>query len=828
MRQSLAPRLIFALLAAWAVFLIARAAPHYLPDLGFLRALLLRFVKEKTPQAGVVYALHHHLEMLLKTGLLHLVLAGFGAAVVGWLVPGGAAGLLLPWGVGFGAAGLATLGWGLAGLMYPGTVLVSSVALAAAAWGTRHGEGLRRAVRDLPGAVARSLAGVPWWYPVTGGLALASLVAMAMPPDSSWDAVVYHLRVPSFFVEEHRIFHVPTHHFTAFPLGTEMHYAWLMLLGGLDRMGGGEAARVFHVSCALLGAVCAGRLARGLAGASAGWLAGALVLLCPIAGSIAVRAYNDFSQAALAGIALVLWLERPRGAGVIAGAVVGAALAAKYTAVIPFAVLAAAWFRLVPAPYLAVAAVLAPWGLKNLLLTGNPTAPLLGGLFPPAGPETAFQFSAYAGHVGGMSFSPAGVFDAVRVLFVPTPGETLSELLWVLVPAALLLPGAGRGLGLVGAALTAGWMILTPQLRFYMSVVPALAATASVGWSRIEAAASPRLLAVLGPALGVVMGLNLLRQPVEHIRLFDPLPFVLGRETAWDSAARSLYPAPYYGRIADWANRSLPRNARLLVMIDIKAHYIWRRTFHDFQYAQPGLFLRWLRGAGSVGGLVRKLREEGITHILVVRQRTRDVGNHYAWRGAELAEAAEFLAAHTAPVAKTDLVEILGVESRARPRRSLDEYRWILFTHPENLLIWTRDAEALALLEETERRAPWLRGVKPFLGMALVRGGRIAEGERMLAEGAREAGPDSAMAAFWLGQVFQYRGDRSGALRAWRESVRLDPRNAEVRYNLALLLHGLGQSAEALKQATEACRLDPGKSEYASARASIAAGMGRP
>jgi len=217
-----------------------------------------------------------------------------------------------------------------------------------------------------------------------------------------------------------------------------------------------------------------------------------------------------------------------------------------------------------------------------------------------------------------------------------------------------------------------------------------------------------------------------------------------------------------------------------------------------------------------------------VTHVLVVRQRTRDVGNHYAWRGAELAEAAEFMAAHTVSVAKNDLVEVLAVEPHPRPRRTLDEYRWILFTHPENLLIWTRNAEALALLEETERRAPWLRGVKPFLGMALVRARRIAEGERMLAAGAREGGPDSAMAAFWLGQVLKYRGDGLGALRAWRESVRLDPHNAEFRYNLALLLHGMGRDAEALEHATEACRLNPGKPEFAEVRASIVAGMGRP
>jgi hypothetical protein len=430
-----------------------------------------------------------------------------------------------------------------------------------------------------------------------------------------------------------------------------------------------------------------------------------------------------------------------------------------------------------------------------------------------------------------MSFSPASAAGGIGALLVAAPGETLSELIWILAPAVWLLPGcsaAGRRLGVAVAALTACWLLLTPQLRFYTAVLPALAALAALGWSRIEALGSRRALAVLGPALGVALGLNLVRQPVEHVRLFDPLPFVFGRESAWDNAARALYPAPFYGRIADWANRDLPPHARLLVMVDIKAHFIWRRTFHDFQYAKPGVFLRWLRDAGSVGRLLVKLRQEGVTHVLVVRQRTRDVGNHYAWAGAELAEAGEFLAAHTSPLAKTDMVEVLRVEASAQSRRPLDGYGWMLFTHPENLIMEGRDAEAAALLGTTARLAPWLKGVQAFLGLALARQQKVREAETALALGLREGGSGAANAGFMLGQVRRYTGNRNGAMAAWRETIRLDPRRADAHHALALLLFELGRKGEALAEADTACRLDPAEPSYAQARAGIAAGMRQP
>jgi tetratricopeptide (TPR) repeat protein len=426
-----------------------------------------------------------------------------------------------------------------------------------------------------------------------------------------------------------------------------------------------------------------------------------------------------------------------------------------------------------------------------------------------------------------MSFSPASLGRSAVLLLGGRGDDSLTELLGVLVVPAFLLPGFGAldgRLGLFLAGFTALWMVISPDLRFFSSGFSVYAALAAAGYARAERAFGLRLK----PVLIALLALNLVRMPIVHLRLFDPLPFTFGRETAWDNISRAMYPAPHYGRMVWWANRDLPENARLLVVIDIKAHYLWRRVYHDFQYVQPGLFLRWMRAAGSIPGFMKKLEQEGITHVLVVRQRTRGVGSHYAWRGGELAMAAEFFASHTLPVAKSEWVEVLKVERPPQPRRPLDGYEWILFTYPENELIVEHDAAILPMLEETARRAPWLKGVKGYLGIAYGRANRPAEAAAMLREAVREGGPTAAHSAFVLGQVMRMKGDVKAAELWWRTALRLDPNHADAHYNLAGVLYERGARREALTEAAAAAKLAPDKAEYAKARAEIARSLGAP
>lgn len=822
MRASRPGGIAAGLLAVWVIFLLLTVAPAWLPNVAMLRNLVTS-LQRGTPEAGMVYALHHHLEMIGKTLVLHAVLVGAGAGVAAWLAPTGFAGGLAAWAVGFGAISLFTLGWGLTGLMFPGPVLAGVAGLGLAGWWRSVPRGwaaARWAGRPRPQGFDAVLAG-------TCGAAIGLMLAVGIAPDTSWDAVVYHLRVPSFFIQEHKIFHMPTHHFASFPLAAEMLNACLMLWGGLDRMGGGEAPKLFHLSCAVIAAGCARRLAGRYAGPTSGWVAAAVILLSPFTGTIGVRTYNDFVQAALFGAVLLLWLEAARGGLRLAGTVCGVALSAKYSAVLAVVPLAILWFRLRWVPYALAGAVLVAWSAKNWLLTGNPAAPFLTRMFPAA-TETQTQFAGYAGSMGHMSFSPGLMGQALWGVLEGRAGESLTELVAILLGAAVLLPGAGRvprRLAIFAAVFTALWVEMTPDLRFYTPGLVALAAIAGAAWTGFEAL-SLRWSRIV---MGGLLVLNLTRLPIAHIGLFDPLPFTLGRETAWDHAARSLYPAPFYGRIADWINQELPPRARLLVLIDIKAHYIWRRVYHDFQYVQPGLYLRWLRAGGdTVPGLLKKLRQEGVTHLLIIRQRTRDVGNHYAWEGGELADTAEFLASYTRSVARTDAVEVLRILPAPQPRRPLDDYGWILFTRAENLLIAGEDDEALALLETTVHRAPWLRDAKAFYGMALARHQRLGEAERVLTAAVQEGGAHASTASFVLGQIRRYHHDLPGAERAWRTALRLNAASGEAHYNLGLLLWETKRTREALAELNAAVAADPSNEGWSKARAELAGKLGAP
>jgi tetratricopeptide (TPR) repeat protein len=813
-----------AILSVWTAYVFMKAAPTWLPTTTFIRNLVDSVAKTNSGDAGPLYALVHHSEMLGKVAVLAIAQACAGVIALAWLAPGVGGGWLARWGAGFVFSGLAVLGWGLAGLLFPVTavlvplvtslfVLVPHLVKARNMQPARRKENAGGGERD-PWAVAVA---------VVASLAVLMMAALAVVPDTSWDAVVYHLRLPAFFVQEHRIFHVPTNQFSSFPLGTEMLGAWFMLWGGLERMGGGQAAKLYHLSCAVVAALCA-RRATMLVAREKQWsdsapflgnLAAALVLLAPLTGTMAVRAYNDWVQAAFAGLVLVAVLERGRGSALLAAVLCAGAFSAKYTAVFILAPLAVLVFRLNWRPYAVALAGLVPWLAKNYLLTGDPVAPFFTGWFHiPA--ETAQILSAYSGSVSAMSLNFAQLGALLSVMMNESSGEMLGELLMVLPLLLLLSPlrgTAGKRAVYFLLVLTAVWYLLVPSVRFYAVGVPALAVTAALGFGALEAS----LASWVRWPLAVVLLLNLIRLPLAHVGLFGPLPFILGRESVEHYLTRSLYPGPYYEPLALEANTRLPANARLLVMIDIKAHYIWRRVYHDFQYIQPGLFLRWLREAGSVDGLLARMKREGASHVLVVYQRTRDVGRHYSWQGAELAEAAEFFAAHTRPVANTGAVEVLEVSRRALPRRNIDIYNWMLFVHPENLMLEKDYAGADSLLRETIRRAPWFKATTSYLGMSLARQGRVKEAMPLLEAAVRGGGNTAPGASFAIGQLRQKGGDQAGAERAVREAIRLNPNFVEARYELGRMLALRARYAEALTEFREVLRREPGSRNAASA-----------
>ncbi|MBI4830989.1 MAG: tetratricopeptide repeat protein [Candidatus Lindowbacteria bacterium] len=69
--------------------------------------------------------------------------------------------------------------------------------------------------------------------------------------------------------------------------------------------------------------------------------------------------------------------------------------------------------------------------------------------------------------------------------------------------------------------------------------------------------------------------------------------------------------------------------------------------------------------------------------------------------------------------------------------------------------------------------------------------------------------PDSGYAHFTIGAIREEKGDLEGALRSYREAVRLVPANADAQYNLGNIYMRLGDAASAIQCYSAAIEADP-------------------
>lgn len=131
----------------------------------------------------------------------------------------------------------------------------------------------------------------------------------------------------------------------------------------------------------------------------------------------------------------------------------------------------------------------------------------------------------------------------------------------------------------------------------------------------------------------------------------------------------------------------------------------------------------------------------------------------------------------------------------------------------ENRSFLGRSYEALGRVEDARRqyreaialnRAGADRSADPplLLGTLLYRQGRLAAADTYLRE-ALEYDPDSALARYWLGLLFESRGEWQSAIRELRHASRLQPEDHRPHYALVRLYRRIGDqgmAAEAVQR----------------------------
>ncbi|HVG23690.1 MAG TPA: hypothetical protein VND45_06005 [Thermoanaerobaculia bacterium] len=407
-------------------------------------------------------------------------------------------------------------------------------------------------------ASARPTAGRAEAPPTFAAIAVAAVLACgfvaAQAPPTSLDELAYHLAVPHTWVLEGRAVELPLLSHSYFPLGIES--ADLPALALLGAAEGGVASHLLHLIAAIATVWLIARRTQS-------WLLTAAIATTP---ALAITAGWSLVDWPLAGLFVAMLEEDDPSAATAAG------LLTKYTFA-PFALLVWVVRRRRP-HWIALAGLV--FYVRNFILTWNPFAPFFGADAPHV---AGFRELALADYI----FDPAFIDEALGA-------------------AILILPAFAFGAVAIGsAAIAVALFFLAPSSRI---LVPYLIAPAM---SAGEAVKSRWVAIVVGIAVVVQTFL---------------VVWFTARGGAFSLLAGGASEEDYlreqranYGSI-EWLNRSLPADARALVIGTGETYWFTKRVRGGGNFDGPRVS-RYL-DMHAPEALHARLKRDGITHVAVI------------------------------------------------------------------------------------------------------------------------------------------------------------------------------------------------------------------
>ena len=537
--------------------------------------------------------------------------------------------LALLWG--FGLVGTLFLGIALTGLFFPGLPAQCSLFLAIIS--------MRRGHRLL-------LAGIRYmasWSPPLVLLLLCApagfvvLLSSCLPLTDS-DVIAYHLAAPEAWMRLHRLIPDGGDSGFQYPLLSELQYA-LVLTAGDDSLSRLIQSVPFVAAFIMLVAW----VRRG-AGVQAGWIAFWLVASSGLLLEAFITGKSDLAAAAfpVAGAVCILRGRASHASPLVAtgAALLGFGAASKYSGFIflGLGVLMAGarwWNRPVRFVLVLVALALAPalpWLAKNWLLLGNPTWPIMAGVFPGAlwnpessqavdlmrrsgWPTLAIILSLPSRIAHEWSWHQPALLWLMPLLLVHFTSATHAArwmTLWAVTSAVLIfvgMPGQGARYAL------ASWIMLSGAMS-----VPA-------------ASSAARLLPVFRvPALALLFAVSCLNTAVPlnlHLASAPAVSYLVGGISAADYRAMCI--APYESMRLSLAERS---DVRGVLVVGSHQTYLLpgQRRAEGIDDRNPAWELA--RECRDGHGILRRLRQWNCNYIaanVAVQFRPRTHVTPYRW-----------------------------------------------------------------------------------------------------------------------------------------------------------------------------------------------------
>ncbi|REK12351.1 MAG: hypothetical protein DWQ37_12365 [Planctomycetota bacterium] len=421
-------------------------------------------------------------------------------------------------GVGMNLVSLATLLLGLAGWLNRGAFLAVGIVPCIVAGAIYFRRGCKSGTCQI--AIEQKRTEGPWawrprWLWLIAPFSAAILLSSMLPP-LDFDVLEYHLQAPKEFFQAGHITFLPHNVYANMPLGSEM-LALTAMVTLDDWWFGALVGKLLIGLFAPLTAIALYSAGSRFASPAAGVIAALVYISIPWVTLVSASGLIDGTLAFYlfaAFLAVLIWQSNntagaapaedvvgTRGLLAVSGFLAGASLATKYPGlvycVLPLAayVVFASWklnhppkdaFRRLIAPLgvflLAAALACGPWLLKNAVLSGNPTYPLLYSVFDGATRTDAKDAQWRQAH-RPPNYAAGDL--ARRVWDTTVAGAWLSPLVVPLAALAFVGPRTRRLALLVGGYVVfvfAAWWLLTHRIdRFLVPLWPLAALLAGIG-----------------------------------------------------------------------------------------------------------------------------------------------------------------------------------------------------------------------------------------------------------------------------------------------------------------------------------------------------------
>jgi hypothetical protein len=450
----------------------------------------------------------------------------------------------------------------------------------------------------------------------------ATFLPVALDPLLAHDDNVYHVHLPKIYLLQHAVVARPANLYANMPHLVEVFYTWPLAIWDL----GAPKLASYSLNFWILAGLVAG------AAPHAGRFGAGLVALLYVTGkNVQWHTETAHVEPAMgllllaAVLALLSWYEsRHAGWLALVGVLTGAAFAAKYTGwffgsaiLLPALLLLAraqagrtrAMLALTAIPALMVA----PWLVKNAVVTGNPIYPnlygWLGGRF--WSDVQAFHYLTSQSWAGGPegyleSFPQVPINLTLRDNFYYCPSFSIALMTLFLV--ALALPRSWRAparhVMTVAALGFLCWAFSVRQGRFLVAWVPVMALAASFAIAPVR-----RHAAALAALTAFVVGTGLWQLRTQ-VYLYDPQPAMFG------PARTGAVERNMNFDLCQLLNGVVPPDGKVLGLWDNRFFFLEREFYADGAYEAP-TGLAWLRNSASVDAFVAELRLNGVTHVVL-------------------------------------------------------------------------------------------------------------------------------------------------------------------------------------------------------------------